>query len=524
MNEINDLKKFEEEIDTACEYFEGVFEYDTNSIVQMLFAQYDLLYNSALKQNNKGALSGAFSHCIRWAYKSKGTTQAFPKDDRAMKLIGEFFIKGITYNHICSLIAPSYGNEYNYEIDFLNKRAKFEFDSLSSIANQWHQIESRGIIRNHYEEELRRFTIQFCHYTYEKTKKKDLYRAMDWKAFLAGKNFARALGYFKNIILPVVSEKTSLGGYTVEEFRIFYTVIYLISSYNEIIGSYHRTKGKFLEIAPCAFTSSVEDHVSSFALVTGLSANVVESITKDLTFNENKFGSRITVRPFFRHNESISWLPSIVLRGYAGVSVSNLLYKEKRKVYDHLINEIETGWVIKHKDSFSENLKEKKVRVSDQKDWNISGKTISPDIVLFDDTHKTILVVEYKYFVSAYSYYDVSSQTKSVAKGFKQLIEYIDLLKEDYSEYEVYGSLMTQYPLSSLVKLHENKRVCIIDSYLMHLQINQFDTFRDLVKNFRRMFDLSKFTTETNELEFGGWKIQFEGLKPKDQNLSFFSQ
>lgn len=68
MNKKNNLKKFEEEIETACEHFEGVFEYDTNSIVQLLFAQYDILYNSALKQNNKGALSGAFSHCIRWAY------------------------------------------------------------------------------------------------------------------------------------------------------------------------------------------------------------------------------------------------------------------------------------------------------------------------------------------------------------------------------------------------------------------------------------------------------------------------
>jgi len=533
----SDLRKFEKYVDEFYEEFKDVFKYDVRTILGLLLAQYDIMIKTDNKeigelipQENiyliKGLLSGGLSHCFRWGIQSNGAKTAMPKDETAMKAISEFLEYGAKYSVICSLISPSHSNTYKYTIDFNKQEADFRPKNPSSFAFSYFQEKIRQEIRMVFDNlPQQKFINKFCNYIYDNTKSKDLFRAIKMDEFLKGENFKQILSLFKTSLLPTLPESTDLGGYTLKEFRIFYCVLYLIAKYDVIISERLRVEGDFFGILPGDFISSYEVHIESFKIVTGLEHNVVKLITKDLTFNADKFGSRVTVRPFYMNPKTnmIGWLPNMVLRGYPGVLIPNMLFKDKKKVYDKLINKIEPSWVNAHKSYFNSVLKNKGIELSKKINFTISNKVITPDIVLVNESEKAILIVEYKYFVAAYSIYDVSSQKNSVIKGFTQLNNYLKLFKQEFPGYKINGILLTQNPMTTLVELDENENVCIIDFTTMSRFINEFSNFDKIVKKFRRFFDLSNFELEDSQFELCNWNIKTQGISPKRKDLSIYN-
>jgi len=450
-----DLIKFESLIDEKYKT-QDVFDYTPRSMIQMVLSLYDVVHNlnpDKLDEMGKEkakqmslflpTLHSGVSHCLRWVIDSKGTQKAIPKNENEQLKSAEFLWFGCTYNLLCEKISLSHKKYFDYSIDFENRKAIFNRKHLNSFAYSHFQKESRRRTRDSFERTKESTgIIKFCMQTYFRTRNNNLFEALNWPRFLSTIEYLNFRNFFSEQLLPELAGDTDLGGYTLDEFRTFYTSLYLISQYDVAIGMIGLNITKRIINLPGAMIQAHFQFIKSFCFVTGLNYVTVERIIHDMTFDTNKFGSKILSRPFIFMDGMLSWLPNLIFRGFPKVLLSNLFYRDKKNIYDAIITEIERIRLKEIKIQLSKIYGKYRVSLMQNSDFIVDSVTISPDIVLENKAKKEFLIIEFKYAVSAYTPYDVSTQFTSIKKHFNQLLNYKTKLGELFVGYKIYGIIL----------------------------------------------------------------------------------
>ena len=450
-----------------------------------------------------GNLNGGLTYLVRWLMTSKGR-----KPIRSLTELetSEFF------NLLQLAVAYSYANIYftqtrrgshSCRIDGKNRRIIFSIINNGDLAFKHYSSTVNGLILEddlRIRESLDLFTTP--NILAMKSRAPTLFHAserVDVQPFIK-----QILAYLQRTALIELDSDESLGEYTKEEFLLLYSVWIAVARYD--VALQHAPKGAPMErFNPYPFESSYGLLSTSFSRLTGLDKVKVNAILQDFIFNSSKGSRRLSVKPIVKIDGIAMWSSSYVLRPYAGIIFSNLVYKDRKNDYDRLQEKLENH-AVKSLTQEIEDLSSGDLKLVDVSVVLKSKTQLTPYIVFINSKDNSILIVEYKYFISAYGYEDVSSQFKSIGKAIKQLEQYVNLPFLDHLR--PYGVIVSHHTVASPVPAIPTDGTSLL-SRRMLLDIVERTALPDRIINFARsLHDLAHTRVKHKQIgSIGEWSI-----------------
>lgn len=339
---------------------------------------------------------------------------------------------------------------------------------------------------------------------------------IDWAKARNSELHAHVINCLKQHVMPELSPTTDLGGYSLEEFRLFYSVLFInfdfICSYEKNLDASHKEMSLAFGTNPILFPK--DKMIKLFCEASYLDYSVVARITEDLTLDTANFHSNLITQPIVEiDNNKLAILPNLFAYTEPNRMISGALNKSKskKKIYDHLINKIEACNI----EAIESCLKERTDFTIVRKSFNRGLIRISPDFVIIHPDKKSLLIIDYKHFLSPINAVETTYKMHELNKGFKQINNYerffdqnTEVLQEyvNNAEVTIYKLIVTRYPVPVSV-VHSDIWVSDLQTFKKNIiQISQFFELDLLFKNDARIeIKEQNFNPMNIKTELGDW-------------------
>jgi hypothetical protein len=468
----------------------------------------------------------AIGHGIRWIYQveNPNPVRQIANHLEADKLSAELLTAAFDYYKVSiQFVSWSRGlaiatlNEQQKTIRF-DPSHLFDYQKLVFSKSQDHQL-------------AQEFMDSLPHDVFETEFKKwfgsvDLFNppiigSMDWELARDSHLYPLLLEKINQTILPECSPDTELGGYRLDEYRQFYTVLslnFLFIHWVEGVIDQIKEENPF---GSNPIKMEFEEAYTFFSEITGLPCNVVEAIIEDLTFDYKNFHSTLMIQPFVKSRSSNLYiLPNFFSFVDPNRMLTGALNKGKKKpVYDRLINQIEQYQLATLVTLFEkmdmEVLKERSIKVL--------GRIFTPDLVVVDRSSRIILIVDYKHFLSPLGPSEVHYKVTEINKAVKQVSNYVDfipksrvmheLTRDDIPDFSYVGMILFNNPMS--VPLPVNLNILISDLYSFSQLVsgtanNLLDILAQVRSPLLSEHEDKNFDFYDEEITVADWKVTWQ--------------
>ena len=252
-----------------------------------------------------------------------------------------------------------------------------------------------------------------------------------------------------------LEETWNLGGYTVKDFRFFYTYLRTITTAHMMGCMMFHAKGRSVD-NHCMIKTK-EEWISSIKENINIGEEQCKQILEDLIFNNElyKSGNKIpdvTYQPFITLSDGrLLLFNSIVQQSNYERNQWDLLSILRAELHSRLTNEKENLWSDKLKE-FCEGLS---LIVKGPINFSFNDKQSDMDLILIDIRIKAILVIEMKWITSPDRIKDVVYHSEQLKTGLRQVefsLEYINSNKEEFAnKIEMHNSEIDNYKILGLV-------------------------------------------------------------------------
>lgn len=340
------------------------------------------------------------------------------------------------------------------------------------------------------------------------------------------------IGLSKNVVGPFLKRKFSLpdswtfSRYSLRHFRLVFEAIMAIAFVHwsarllAVVQDCH-ARG----YASCLFTPTQNEFLARVTNYSGLEENIVSYIIEDLSY-----GSAIETRPdpvlqplIPLAHKYYAIMPNLWLNSSAERNFTVLLNRlpSEKVIYSKLVEEKE----LLMKERFENSLSRHNLRLASGK---IPERHDLPDIDLavIDDTSRTCLLFELKWFIAPAEVREVMEKTEELRKGVRQLLT----LKHAFDEQ--HPSLLHKLGIDYTYKLqlvlasenwigHKNvqhSEVPIISAAHILAKLNECLNLPKTVEwlQYQRYLPLNNVHYEVRETvsTINGWTLNWYGIKP----------
>ena len=504
-------------IDTAYKsQFNRLRKYTPITLVRHAFSQFEMTripqyrdeFYSAFEDQSRADFFldnhfGGMTYLVPWLLKSKGT-----KEITVLSKLEEVeFFKltqlAVSYSYACIYFTHTYRKLYTHRIDSAKKVIIFTHKNPGDLRYKHYSDEVNKKILNE-DAELQE-ELGIYRETYRialESRAESLFVASDrMDISILLDNIYKHLNL---VALVELSEDRLLGDYTKAQFFKIYSVILAIAKYDVALQFSVGAPG-MPPYFPKPFECTYSLLVKSICKLSGVEGSTVKSILKDITFDAALGNQRISLRPFVVLNDYVVWSSSFVERGYVGVLYQNLVYKYRKSDYDNFQEELENHAVALLKENVRQISKGRLEVVHINAVLKIDTVK-TPDITIFDRPNNRVLIIEYKYFISAHGAQDIASLHNSLAEGLKQLDRYVALPFKD--GIHASGLLVTHHTIASPVQEITNKKTSIVSKRMLLDVLRVTTDIQGIVEFSQSLFSLDDMEVGSKLIgEFGEWSL-----------------
>lgn len=341
---------------------------------------------------------------------------------------------------------------------------------------------------------------------------------MDWSRGIGSQVHRELYSKVEKYVLPELPAKTELGGYTIGDFRNFFSSLLLnfhfICSFEDTLDA--KDPERALAFGSNPLMMPKEKMIKFLNTATGLPSDVISNILVDLTLDTTSFHSNLLTQPVVLSSDGdYAILPNLF--GYIEPNrmICGALNKsiDKKKIYDKLIDTIER----KNIEAIGELLRENWECVVLNQSFKAAGKVISPDFILIDKVHNSLLILDYKHFLNPVNASETSFRLTEMRKGLGQIFLYENFFTQHpevltehgiKSGFIIYKMLLTRFPTPVPI---ERSEILITDLATLKkklISIRQFSDIESLLISDNRI-EASKESFKPIDLTtiVGEWKF-----------------
>lgn len=439
----------------------------------------------------------ATGHCIRWVTSKIGHKL---EDNLTSEDLNNFALELLLWGREYSLVANQFiawsRGLISAEIDLSKKEIEFfPPDKTEMFFNFQQDMSSEEIMSDYFKF----MPFDEIHNVYQNwITELDLNEPpiiLNWEIAKKNEISKKLQEKISDLIFNEVPHSTDLGGYTIDEFVIFYVTLFLNFHFIETIEDHIDRNTNYenpFGSNPIPFPK--EKMIAFLVDMTGLDANCVESILNDLTFNTKNFHSNLTNQPFIVSSTNTYY---ILPRIFANIEPERMLIgalnksQSKKKIYDNLINPIEKINLDRIVSLFLEANNE--LSIFREKRFARKGRIITPDLIIIDNLTKEIIICDYKHFLMPINTSETIFRIKEVDKGIEQITKYLEFIKSEdllglKNEYKYFGLLLSRNPLPMPIKNRQN--IYITDNNTLQKLLKRNVNFESLMTSLHDRSDL----------------------------------
>jgi hypothetical protein len=389
-------------------------------------------------------------HCLRWLLENQVTSVVLPAERWEVldREAAEFLGWGTAYSLLANDRTAWKANLITAEVDQARKRITFGLPAAADGCWFVQQIEAQQAtiderVGDRPDETLRADCIAWVgdSQLLQSGGLQGDYRRRP-------RTVAQAMeAWVSRSVLPTLDGSEDLTGFSLTQFRMFVSSLLPFCLYHcwfedeadRRFGQTHPFGSQPMMLAGGRFLKWTCE-------VSGLSEDAAKAIIEMLTFDPSRFHERVTYRPFVVLADQ-TLLTSPRLWGLLNLErllVGALNASGRKRVYDHLINQIETSQV-KEIAAFLRRCAGWKLAC--QRSFHAGGVTITPDFVIWEPDSDRILVIDYKHAMEASGPVEVTNRLSDFSKWIKRLGEYKAFFSGNWSVLkDEFGRTLKQVP------------------------------------------------------------------------------
>ena len=317
---------------------------------------------------------------------------------------------------------------------------------------------------------------------------------------------------YNSLLFPELPRSTDLGGYTIEEFVQFYVRVLILFKYYIFSDKKKgHTTGYILEEK--LFNKQLVD-------ISLLEEKKVIRIIKDLTF-DGKNKKRLIYFPFTKNYEKYHYSPILYsILHPAKMLIGALNKTHKKKVYDKLSTDIEKYWCNKIGTELKLGTNYEIFIEPMITDANGNYKT--PDFIIIDRNEKQLLIIDYKHFVTPFSYSEIYNKEKEVEKGIRQILNYKKIIIEFGFENQAFDIKPKNYKVCALLLFNSPMPITSFHTEIFFSNYIQFKSKVSTTNSLGKLTDeigiefnkylKTKVTYSSNEIIVRDWRYKYKEL------------
>jgi len=300
------------------------------------------LANSVLLLILKG-----LGRCCKWILSQDGDVIPKPSFEEKDKEAFKFLMWGQDYEVLASLHTAYWKNVIHCKTDFESKTIEFKLNggqgTLEFLMYQ-HQIHGEIIKSNSLLNKLRLQKTRLYNQIIEKKSIEDHYDNFDWEIVGNSKLFDLERNYYKLNILPEIDEFFDVVNYTINDYKIFFSILKINCEFISYIEDQLDLKyGEENRFGSIVIVLSKNDFINFMHKISKLEKYKVRKILEDILLNTAHFHTGLEVSPIIISNDEIYFSSRLVSAIDPERILVNILTKVKAqyKIYDKLITLIE---------------------------------------------------------------------------------------------------------------------------------------------------------------------------------------
>ena len=375
-------------------------------------------------------------HCLRWLLQNQVKLVVLPTenwktlDNESTK----FLIWGTKYSFLANEHTVWSRNKIRVEIDQANKRITFGDPVgvdcgwlVQQLEAQQTTIDDRAAIRP--DKVLRADCLKWI---------SDLQLSSTGLRGNYGPRSSHVTqameAWVSRSVLPTLDGSEDLNGFSLAEFRTFLSSLLPFCFYHCWFedGADHQL-GPEHPFGSQPLMMPMEEFLDWTRQISGLPKDAAQAIIEMLTFDPSRFHEHVIYRPFVvLADQTLFTSPRLwSLLNLERLLVGALNNSGRKNVYDHLINQIETGQ-IREIAAFLEPYTGWEVVCN--RCFCINGKTIKPDFVIWEPKSDYILVIDYKHAMEVSGPIGVINQLDNFKEWKEKVGKYKDVLLDNCSD------------------------------------------------------------------------------------------
>lgn len=449
-------------------------------------------------------------HCIRWI---SSKNESIDRKEYSFDELDNFALKLILWSKEYASIANQHiawsRGIINAKVD--NNIKKISFLPPTEKEMQFNLIQDFAANKsNEYFSNTMPFELMHkSFFDWKKHVKTDNYLIqIDWEIVKESPVSKIMQEELKKTVLPELISTTDIGGYTINDFIIFFTNLFIYFYFIVTIENEIDLKTDFKNPFGSVPLFSTKPEMISFLIeCTGLPELVVKEILSDLTFDTENFHTNILIQPFVKtkSNEYLV-LPRLLTHCEPERMLIGAMNKKKKKkqIYDKLINLIEK-WNL---NLICELLKNwvNDLEITKDKSITIGSKTITPDFIIKNHKTKEILICDYKNFITPISASETHYKIIETKKAINQVQKYIDFFIENNYfkmkiDYQIYGLILVKNPIP----------IPIASSNILITDLISFK------KSLKETITINELLQEVDNIKIKDKEFKFENIETKVQ-------
>lgn len=447
-------------------------------------------------------LSG-LEKCLYWVLNHKMATvkKERPSFRELEQLLGRFLTWGYEYAILCDFHISTWKNASKVTINQVEKTIKFTpFDKKVLFFSLQESLISDDITF----EIIDLISDEVLFAEFERIERLGEYGQISQDILV---NYTQ---FCNQQIFPELDRNTELGGYSLQNFLDFYLSIIIQFKYFIFKES---SSGNFN-----GYIMDRADFVDKISNLARLERTTVSTIISDLTCNNNtKF--KLSNTPFILLENKLHYSPLIFTIIEPGRMLISALNKgTKKKIYDHLINNIEQFWtdkiniLINAKSNYKVFYKTK---------YTSHKKIITPDFIIYNKEKNEVAIIDYKHFVIPISIIETFHKRKELHKGEEQIIGYKKFMLEfpeqfldikNISDCKIFCIMLFRHPMPvpSL-----NKSLTYMSYPELSNAMQKTSTISELINIIKpssrnKEFDIENFSFIEQEIQVEDWRYKYE--------------
>jgi hypothetical protein len=316
----------------------------------------------------------------------------------------------ITFGPAPSFDIAGFSEQYETEVQLMGAEfSEFPSSEFQALFNEWQQHAKWTAVGLEFDPAFVRLHSGFHHLV--EWMSKHLFRELD--------------------------DSVSLGMYSLGELRHFLAVALGIARCIETLESAVDDRlGPNKAMGSWIFAMSAKSAVRWYAAASAMSEQTVEAMLDDLTGDLSRFHFSVAATPIVRFGDEVL----IGQRLLAALRPAHFVARaltvgSGRKRYDHVSTLLERARL----DVIEARLRNGGIHVLREQSFARSGNIrFAPDLVLWDDSRTTVVIIDFKNSLSATGAADVVNRMREYRKGVAQIERYLKHFREE-------PALLTKY-------------------------------------------------------------------------------